>query len=146
MSKDKTEIVCSLFQKYKLHLLRCAIASQVLFLSYTWTQHERVLHKLRPVTRGSAGGLEKLRRPWKNAMHNSCFRTCYRCKIWPPSENSSPHLVTGLIKLHAVVRTNEIQARKERRRVSVVRKLILLSFYPVLYFVILPDKLEDGAK
>jgi len=38
-----TEIVCSLFQKYKLHLLRCAIASQVLFLSYTWTQHERVV-------------------------------------------------------------------------------------------------------
>jgi len=23
-------------------------------------------------------------------MHNHCFRTCYRCKIWAPSENSSP--------------------------------------------------------
>ena len=53
--------------------------------------------------------------PWKNVivcvnsdcMHNRRFRTCYRCKIWPPSENSFSPLVSHGPGNHTVVSTYE---------------------------------------
>ena len=49
----------------------------------------------RPVTKGRASPSWKTyfhpeKIAWAYCMHDHGFRTCYRCKIWPPSENSSP--------------------------------------------------------
>ena len=74
----------------------------------------------RPV---AMGGAKRRASPWKNlhptektcctfCRHNCCFHTCYRCKIWAPSENASLCLVSQACYISAT-----IHLRQKLRRV-----------------------------
>jgi len=90
-----------------------SLSEYIPYINLAYNAMSVYLHLVtRPVTKGRAfppgkafSALEKM--SWIYCMHNHCFRTCYRCKIWV-SENFSlppwfPKLVTVALWLLSVM-------------------------------------------